>query len=183
MRGGRAAGRPFLLGELLMSAIRLAGIVRESIVDGPGFRFVVFVQGCPHHCEGCHNPQSHDFAGGSLCETDTLLAEIQKNPLLSGVTFSGGEPFCQPGPLVQLGTEVKKLGLNLIVYSGYTYEELNGMDNPDVHALLELSDYLIDGKFLLEQRNLLLRYRGSDNQRIIDLKRTRELGVVVTAEL
>ncbi len=183
MRGGRAAGRPFLLGELLMSVIRLAGIVRESIVDGPGFRFVVFVQGCPHHCKGCHNPQSHDFAGGRLYETDVLLAEIKKNPLLSGVTFSGGEPFCQPGPLVQLGAEVKKLGLNLIVYSGYTYEELSGMDNPDVHALLELSDYLIDGKFLLEQRNLLLRYRGSDNQRIIDLKRTREQGLVVTAEL
>ncbi len=166
-----------------MSAIRLAGVIRESIVDGPGFRFVVFVQGCPHHCKGCHNPQSHDFAGGYLCDTGTLLAEIRKNPLLSGVTFSGGEPFCQPGPLAELGAEVKKLGLNLIVYSGYTYEKLNKMNSPDVHALLDLSDYLIDGKFLLEQRNLLLRYRGSDNQRIVDLKRTREQGDVVTAEL
>ena len=166
-----------------MSTIRMAGVVRESIVDGPGFRFVVFVQGCPHHCEGCHNPQSHDFKGGYLCDTDALLAEIKKNPLLRGVTFSGGEPFCQPGPLSELGAEIKKLGLNVIAYSGYTYEQLVSMKNPDVDSLLDVCDYLIDGKFLQEERNLLLHFRGSSNQRIVDLVRTREQGTVVTAEL
>ena len=166
-----------------MSKIRLAGVVRESIVDGPGFRFVVFVQGCPHHCEGCHNPQSHDFKDGYLSDTDTLLEEIKKNPLLSGVTFSGGEPFCQPEALSKLGAQVKKLGLNVITYSGYTYEELLAMQNPQVNALLDVCDYLIDGKFILEQRDLTLQFRGSHNQRIIDLIRTREYGSVVTAEL
>lgn len=166
-----------------MSTIRLAGAVRESIVDGPGIRFVVFVQGCPHHCIGCHNPQSHDFKGGYLGDTDTLLEEIQKNPLLSGVTFSGGEPFCQPAPLSKLGAEIKKLGLNVMTYSGYTYEELLSMQNPEVDALLGICDYLVDGKFLQEERNLMLHYRGSNNQRIIDLVRTREQGVVVTVEL
>lgn len=166
-----------------MSKIRLAGVVRESIVDGPGFRFVVFVQGCPHHCKGCHNPQSHDFKDGYLSDTDTLLEEIKKNPLLSGVTFSGGEPFCQPEALSKLGAQVKKLGLNVITYSGYTYEELLAMQKPQVNALLDVCDYLIDGKFILEQRDLTLQFRGSNNQRIIDLNRTREHDRVVTAEL
>ena len=83
--------------------LRLAGTVEDSIVDGPGIRYTIFVQGCPHHCPGCHNPQTHDFAGGYLADPKSLLEEIRKNPLLSGVTFSGGEPFCQPEALVDLG--------------------------------------------------------------------------------
>lgn len=166
-----------------MSTIRLAGVVRESIVDGPGFRFVVFVQGCPHHCTGCHNPQTHDFSGGYVSDTETLLAEIKKNPLLSGVTLSGGEPFCQPQPLAELGKEIKKLGLNVITYSGYTYEELTAKQDDNINALLDVCDYLIDGKFILEERNLMLRYRGSNNQRILDLTQTRQQNQVVTVEL
>lgn len=166
-----------------MSTIRLAGVVRESIVDGPGFRFVVFVQGCPHHCRGCHNPQTHDFSGGYVSDTETLLAEIKKNPLLSGVTLSGGEPFCQPEPLAELGKEIKKLGLNVITYSGYTYEELTAKQDKNINALLDVCDYLIDGKFILEERNLMLRFRGSNNQRIVDLSQTRQQNHVVTVEL
>ena len=77
--------------------LRIAGTIGESIVDGPGIRYVIFTQGCPHHCPGCHNPDTHDFAGGQLIDSDKLVEDIEKNPLLSGVTFSGGEPFCQDG--------------------------------------------------------------------------------------
>ncbi len=165
--------------------LRLAGVVRESIVDGPGFRFVVFVQGCPHHCPGCHNPQSHDFAGGYDCDPQRILDEIDKNPLLSGVTFSGGEPFCQPEALCGLAREVKARGLGLMAYSGYTYEELLGLaeERPAVDELLELCDYLVDGRFVLAERDLTLQFRGSRNQRIVDLAATRREGKVVTTEL
>ncbi|MBC8546175.1 anaerobic ribonucleoside-triphosphate reductase activating protein [Clostridiaceae bacterium NSJ-31] len=165
--------------------LRLAGVVRESIVDGPGFRFVVFVQGCPHHCPSCHNPQSHDFAGGYDCDPQRILDEIDKNPLLSGVTFSGGEPFCQPEALCGLAREVKARGLGLMAYSGYTYEELLDLakERPAVGELLELCDYLVDGRFVLAERDLTLQFRGSRNQRIVDLAATRREGEVVTTEL
>ena len=157
-----------------MSDIRIAGIVRESIVDGDGIRFVVFVQGCPHHCEGCHNPQTHDFEGGSIVSTDKILNEFRKNPLLAGITFSGGEPFCQAQPLAELAEEVVKYGKNVWVYSGYTFEQLFEMSQHDnnILKLLNIADVLIDGRFMLEQKSLLLRFRGSKNQRMIDLKKT-----------
>lgn len=157
-----------------MSDLRVSGVVRESIVDGDGIRFVVFVQGCPHHCEGCHNPQTHDFHGGSLVSTDKIFQEFSKNPLLCGITFSGGEPFCQAEQLAELGKKVTKSGKNVWVYSGYTFEQLLEMSQNDkgVLDLLNTADVLIDGKFVLEQKSLLLRFRGSKNQRIIDLKKT-----------
>ncbi|MCI5892609.1 MAG: anaerobic ribonucleoside-triphosphate reductase activating protein [Clostridiales bacterium] len=157
-----------------MSDIRIAGIVRESIVDGDGIRFVVFVQGCPHRCEGCHNPQTHDFEGGSIVSTDKILQEFRKNPLLAGITFSGGEPFCQAQPLAELAEEVVKYGKNVWVYSGYTFEQLFEMSQHDnnILKLLNIADVLIDGRFMLEQKSLLLRFRGSKNQRMIDLKKT-----------
>ncbi len=161
--------------------LRLAGIVRESIVDGPGIRFTVFCQGCPHGCPGCHNPETHDFAGGSDCSADRLLEEIDKDPLLAGVTFSGGEPFCQAEAFELLGRKVKERGLSLTVFSGYTYEELQEMAGRDEHVrgLLEITDLLIDGPFLQEQRDLTLQFRGSANQRLIDMNRTREAGYPV----
>ena len=163
------------------ASIRLAGIVRESIVDGPGIRFVVFTQGCPHHCEGCHNPETHDFTGGYDCRTGKLLAEIDKNPLLRGVTISGGEPFCQPEALLELLRAVKQRGLNLMVYTGYLYETLLEMarERPAIGEMLLLTDLLVDGPFLLKERDLTLRFRGSRNQRIIDLTATRLAGEVV----
>lgn len=164
--------------------IRLAGTVNDSIVDGEGIRFVIFVQGCVHNCPGCHNPQTHDFTQGYETDTDELLEKIKANPLLDGVTFSGGEPFCQPAPLCEIAKEVKKLGLNVVCYSGYTFEELIKLskDDSDIKELLALTDILIDGRFVLEKRNLLLKFRGSDNQRIIDVKRSLETGTAVISD-
>ncbi len=156
--------------------IRIAGIIRESIVDGKGLRFVVFGQGCPHHCPGCHNPQTHDFSGGKLVSIDSLVVEIKKNPLLQGVTFSGGEPFAQTEAFSQLAREIKATcrNLDITVYSGYTYEQLQNLSGAS--ELLELCDYLIDGPFILEERDISLKFRGSRNQRYIDLNRTRQTG-------
>ena len=157
-----------------MSDLRIAGIVRESIVDGDGIRFTLFVQGCPHHCEECHNPETHDFDGGSVISTERILDEFKKNPLLSGITFSGGEPFCQAKPLAELGAEIASLDKNIWVYSGYIFEQLYEMSKSDsgVLKLLETADVLVDGRFIAEQKSMLLRFRGSKNQRIIDLKKT-----------
>ena len=162
-------------------SIRLAGIVRESIVDGPGIRFTVFCQGCPHTCEDCHNPETHDFAEGKDISIERLLEEIDKNKLLAGVTFSGGEPFCQPGAFASLGRKVKEKGLNITTFSGYTLEQLNEMatQNADVHELLELTDILIDGPYIKKLRDLTLQFRGSSNQRIIDMNETRKNGETV----
>lgn len=152
--------------------LRISGIVRESIVDGPGMRFVVFTQGCPHRCPGCHNPDTHDFEGGNDITVERLLEEIDKNPLLQGVTLSGGEPFCQPEALSKLAEEVLKRGLDIISYSGWTFEELVKMseERPAVMDLLEKCSLLIDGRFEIEKKSLSILFRGSTNQRIIDVK-------------
>ncbi len=164
--------------------IRLAGIVRESIVDGPGFRFTVFCQGCPHHCPGCHNQQTHDFAGGKDVALSRILEEIDKNPLLSGVTFSGGEPFCQAGAFADLAEEVEKRGLDIVTFSGYTYEQLRekAETDEDTARLLARTRLLIDGPFKKEEKDLTLAFRGSRNQRIIDLNATRKEGRLVLWE-
>jgi anaerobic ribonucleoside-triphosphate reductase activating protein len=163
--------------------LRVAGIVKESIVDGPGIRYVVFAQGCPHQCRGCHNPQTWDSTGGEIKDTAEILKEIKKGQGLKGVTFSGGEPFEQAEALVILGKEVKKLGLNIITYTGYAFEELIelGKSNPWYQELLNLTDILIDGPFMLELKALDLPFRGSTNQRIIDVQAslsTKELKYV-----
>lgn len=152
--------------------LRLSGVVRESIVDGPGLRYTIFTQGCPHHCEGCHNPQTHDFNGGFLCSVDKLVNDIEKNPMLSGVTFSGGEPFCQAQALCEVARRVKEMGLSVVLFSGYTFEQLieGSVKNPYWLELMKLSDTLIDGKFEQSNKDFTLAYRGSRNQRIINLK-------------
>lgn len=165
--------------------LRLAGVARESIVDGPGLRFTVFAQGCPHQCQGCHNEGTHDFAGGNLTEIDTILREIDKNPLLSGVTFSGGEPFCQAEGFCILARHIKDRDLHIVTFSGYTYEELldlakrPGIEGETIKELLDLTDLLIDGRFELALRDLTLCFRGSQNQRLIDMNKTRETGEIV----
>ena len=157
------------------SPLRINGIIAESIVDGPGIRYVVFVQGCPHRCEGCHNPETHDFSGGHAAEEDAIVGEIAENPLLSGVTFSGGEPFCQGAPLAAIARRVHGLGLDVMVYSGYTLEQLKEKAKTDagVRDLLQETDTLVDGPFILAERDLTLTFRGSRNQRVIDLKGKR----------
>ncbi|MDO4941269.1 MAG: anaerobic ribonucleoside-triphosphate reductase activating protein [Lachnospiraceae bacterium] len=149
--------------------IRVSGIVEESIVDGPGFRYVIFTQGCPHHCPGCHNPQTHPFEGGTMMDIDDIFRAFRENPLLSGITFSGGEPFCQPKPLYELAVKVHKAGKTVMTYTGYTLEQLEGMNDIWVKKLLAVSDILVDGPYIEELRDLDLQFRGSSNQRILYL--------------
>lgn len=149
------------------SKIRISGIVEESIVDGPGIRYVVFTQGCPHDCKGCHNPQTHPFEGGKIVDIQEIFDAFCENPLLSGITFSGGEPFCQPKPLYELGKMIKQKGKTVMVYSGYTLEQLEEMDDIWVKMLLSIADILVDGPYVEELRDLTLQFRGSSNQRVL----------------
>lgn len=145
--------------------MRIAGIVNDSIVDGPGLRLAIFAQGCPHHCPGCHNPESHDFAGGSDMGTEKIIARMDANPLLDGITLTGGEPFEQPDACRILADAAHARGLNMWAYSGYTFEQLCAV--PEKRRLLEACDVLVDGPFLLAERSLDLRFRGSKNQRVL----------------
>ena len=167
-----------------MAKLRIAGIVPESVVDGPGFRYTVFTQGCRHNCKGCHNPQTHDFNGGYTVDTDDLFAEMMEDPLIRGLTFSGGDPFEQPAPLAELARKAHAAGKDIMVYTGYTCEQLTqkAASDPATAALLAQTDILIDGPFILEQRNLELKFRGSDNQRVIDVPASLRQGTAVTFE-
>jgi anaerobic ribonucleoside-triphosphate reductase activating protein len=165
------------------AVLNLAGIMEDSIVDGPGLRTAIFAQGCPRRCEGCHNPQSHDFSGGYDCEPEKILAEIRKNPLLDGVTFSGGEPLCQAAALLPLAKEIKKMGLNLFIYTGSVFESLLTQNDPDILALLREGDFLVDGPYVQAQRDLTLLFRGSQNQRILDLPQSLKQGKGVLAAI
>ena len=151
--------------------IRLAGIVKESVVDGPGIRMVVFVQGCRHHCPGCHNENTQDPAGGYESTVDEVIAQLPTNSLISGVTFSGGEPFLQAGALAEIGRAARQRGLSIFTYTGFVFESLLAQSSNDeaIAALLSVTDVLIDGPFILEQRDISLAYRGSSNQRLLDL--------------
>ena len=168
-----------MLNTLCHKTLRIAGTIQDSIVDGPGIRYVIFTQGCPHHCPGCHNPETHDFEAGKPADTSQILNEIFCNPMLSGVTFSGGEPFCQPEALLPIAEAVKEKNLHLMIFTGYLLEKLQAMENESVKRLLELADIIVDGPFILAEKNLTLSYRGSENQRVIDMAKTRESGEVV----
>lgn len=161
-----------------MSTLSVAGVVDDSITDGPGIRTAIFVQGCPHGCPGCHNPDSHSFSGGQDMTVEQLLARIGKNPLLSGVTLTGGEPLCQAAPLAELARQVRTMGLEVAVYTGYTWEELMAENDPGRMALLAQTDTLIDGRFVLDQRSLDLKFKGSRNQRVIDVQRSLQNGAL-----
>lgn len=162
--------------------MRIAGIVNDSIVDGPGFRLAVFAQGCPHHCPGCHNPQTHNFDGGQETDTDEIIARMRENPLLDGVTLTGGEPFCQSAACAEVARAAHAAGLNVWSYSGYTFEELlNGKEEWQV--LLGELDVLVDGRFELEKRTLECRFRGSSNQRLIDVPASLAQGRAVEIRL
>ena len=158
--------------------IRMCGVEPESIVDGPGFRYVVFVQGCSHHCPGCHNPETWDPAEGYDITVGEVFDQIKENPQLRGVTFSGGEPFEQVEALLELGKLIKDEGLSLMSYSGYTLEELRDRHDAATDELLSILDVLVDGRFIEAERNLTLLYRGSENQRVIDMNKTREKGEI-----
>ena len=150
--------------------IRIAGVVPESIVDGEGIRYAIFMQGCLRRCEGCQNPATHQLDGGKIVDTAELISAIKKNPLLSGITLTGGEPLLQIKPAIELAKATKNLGLNVWCYTGYTFEEIP----PDAQELLKYVDVLVDGEFILAQRDLELDFRGSKNQRIINLNEWRQ---------
>ena len=161
--------------------IRIAGLVNDSIVDGPGFRLAVFTQGCPHNCEGCHNPETHDFDGGSVKDTAEIIKMMKDNPLLDGITLSGGDPFCQVEPCIELAQAAHKLGINVWAYSGWTYEEI--MADENMSKLAKEVDVLIDGPFILAQKTLDKRFMGSKNQRAIDIKKSLEAGAPIELTL
>lgn len=161
--------------------IRIFGAAADSIVDGPGLRYAIFVQGCSHHCVGCHNPESWAHDGGTQTTVQALLAEIAENGLVRGVTISGGEPFEQPEACANLAQQLKSRGYGVWVYTGYLYDDLLRMaeNRPAIGQLLENADVLVDGPYVQARRSLMLKFRGSSNQRIIDLRKTREADRVV----
>ena len=161
--------------------MRIAGTVQDSIVDGPGFRFVLFTQGCPHHCEGCQNPQTHDPAGGTEVTTEEIIGQILSNPLTDGVTFSGGEPFEQAADCAVIARQAREQGLNVWTYTGYTFEQLAEKMKTDkgTEELLLLTDVLVDGRFVLAQKSFDVPWRGSRNQRLIDVPQSLAAGRAV----
>lgn len=159
--------------------LRIAGIAEDSIVDGQGIRLTVFVQGCHHHCPGCHNQHTWDEAGGAEVDVDDIVKRYIRNPLLDGITLSGGEPFNQPEPCLELLSKVYHRCNNIWCYTGYTWEELSSRTDFPSLALLEHIDVLVDGRFHIEERTLELPWRGSKNQRIINVRKSLEEGKVV----
>ena len=157
----------------------IAGINFESIVDGEGVRVVVFFSGCNHHCKGCHNPETHDPAGGREVSVEALTAELAGDPLAEGLTLSGGEPFLQAAACAELARAAHGLGLDVWVYSGWTFEQLTARGDPDWDALLRAADVLVDGPFLQDQKSYELHFRGSRNQRLIDLPASLRAGRAV----
>ena len=163
---------------------RCAGLTPESIVDGPGFRFTVWTQGCMHHCKGCHNPQTWDFGGGFEADTDEVYEQMIKDPMLDGVTLSGGDPFYQAKPMAELARKIHACEtnkMNVIAYTGFDFEYLiqYADEKNGYMELLKECDYIIDGPFILEERSLELKFRGSRNQRFIDVKRSLREGKTV----
>ena len=165
--------------------LRIAGIEPESFVDGPGIRMTIFTQGCHHHCPGCQNPQTHDFDGGHFIDREEILQMIEENPLLDGITFSGGDPMDQSAALIPLAREIKERGLNLVIFTGYTFERLQELsqERPEMFELLTFADILIDGPFVMAKKSLELKFRGSPNQRIIDVPKSLVEGHVVLHQI
>ena len=160
--------------------MRLSGITPESTVDGPGLRFVLFTQGCPHHCPHCHNPESWDCDCGEQLSAKQIIRLLKQHRRTKrGITFSGGEPFLQPAELVQVALAAREMGLDVVTYTGFTYEQLLEENDADKLALLSASDILVDGKYVHELRDIGLQFRGSSNQRVIDVAASQEHGEIV----
>lgn len=158
--------------------LRIAGFIDDSIVDGPGIRMTVFCQGCPHHCPGCHNPETWPFEGGTLYTPEEIVQRARQNPLIKGITLSGGEPFAQAEENALLARLLKESGYEVAAYSGYTFEQLQ-QGSPEQQALLKQLDILIDGPFSLRERSLELLFRGSRNQRILNVQQSLAAGQAV----
>ncbi len=162
--------------------IRLAsGLQKDSIVDGEGIRAVIWTQGCPHHCPGCHNPTTHDYNGGYLVEVDEIKKEINTLDDEVGVTFSGGDPFEQPEACYELAKYIHSVKLNVWCYTGYTFEELLKKSDTDSNVMnfLKEIDILVDGRFVEKLKSFEIKFRGSKNQRVIDVKKSLSNGKVI----
>ena len=154
-----------------MSSIRIAGIVDESYVDGVGIRYTIFTQGCGHKCKGCQNQGTWDFNGGELKDIDDIINEVKLDPLLDGITLSGGDPLYQIDECTKLAKRVKtETDLNIWCYTGFTFEEI--LEDKEKSRILQYIDVLVDGKFQLENKSLDLLFKGSSNQRIIDIQKS-----------
>ncbi|MDR1378070.1 MAG: anaerobic ribonucleoside-triphosphate reductase activating protein [Synergistaceae bacterium] len=162
--------------------VRIAGLVNDSITDGSGLRLSVFSQGCPHFCRGCHNPATHDPGGGHETDVTAILAVLDANPLLDGITLTGGEPFFQVSPMAKLAEETQRRGFSVWTYTGYRWEELMEKiekGNAGFAKLLKHTDVLVDGRYESKLRSLSLPFRGSSNQRLIDVARSLATGSVI----
>ena len=163
---------------MIQQTINIAGIMEDSIVDGPGLRTAIFAQGCPRRCEGCHNPESWAFGTGTDMTVQDLFWRVKKNPLVRGLTLSGGEPMMQPEPLYLIAKAAKEKDMNVWCYTGFTLEELLRENRADRMRLLSAVDVLVDGPFRSHERSLDLLYRGSKNQRLIDMPATLKSGTI-----
>lgn len=173
------------------ATLRIAGTVSDSIVDGPGLRYVVFTQGCTLTCAGCHNPGTQPLDGGAVVPVADLVAEMLSNPLTMGLTISGGEATLQPQGCTQLARAARQAGLSVWCYSGFTFEALlrRATEDPNLAVMLGQIDVLVDGPYVRARRSLTLPWRGSANQRLIDVQATlfggsppeQVLGDLVTA--
>lgn len=165
-----------------MKSLRVAGIQKESIVDGEGYRYAIFTQGCNHQCKGCQNQETWDFNGGKLysqLELEEVVKDIESNPMLDGITLSGGDPFYQADACAELIKSIKSKREDITVwaYTGFTWEEL--IKSPEMLNLAKLCDVIVDGRYIENKRKLELEFRGSSNQRLIDVKKTIAAGKVV----
>lgn len=152
--------------------IRLAGIAENSLVNGKGLRKVFFSQGCSHHCEGCFNQHTWEFAGGRMFDMDELVQKVKDEPFLDGVTFSGGDPFQQADKFAYLAKKLHEANINIWAYTGYTFEELMKLaqTNPYIKQMINNVDVIVDGRFMKDKMSENLKYCGSSNQRVIDVK-------------
>lgn len=164
-----------------MTKLSILDIVEDTTVDGPGFRTTIYCAGCPNHCPGCHNPQSWDINNGHEVDIEDIL-EVVLADHFADVTFSGGDPMFQPEGFTELARAIKEQSSkNIWCYTGYLFEQIIG--NPAQRALLEQVDVLVDGRFVEALRDEQLRFRGSSNQRIIDVKRSLEEGKAVVLDM
>lgn len=162
--------------------LRVLDILEDTTVDGPGFRTSIYFAGCSHHCPGCHNPESWDENGGNEMSVDELMRVIANDPI-AHVTFSGGDPLLQVSGCAALAKRIKEeTDKTIWCYTGYTWERLMSNGNDDVLALLQNLDVLVDGPFLQNLRDTGLLFRGSSNQRLIDVQKSLRQGSVVLWE-
>lgn len=160
--------------------MRYAGMIKNDIAAGEGVNVTFFTQGCPFHCEGCHNPQTWDFLGGKEFTGDTLnelKAALKANGVIRNLSIMGGEPLCQENlflvSMIIMNVQLDFPDIKIYLWTGYTYEELLTRHDQKLDWILDHIDYLIDGPFILAERDITLAMRGSRNQRILNMKELR----------